>query len=242
MPDQMKTCSICGLLKNFSEFARDAYKSDGHTSACKKCRNTRRNTKRAEDPVFYSHKLAKEKEYLDRNRDKINAYNAKRRKDNPEKYREAVRRYRENHPDRIKEHRAKYKEKNREYGRRWRKRQRQIDPLWRVKQLLRASIHRKIQKLLGGTSKGAKSNRTEQLLGCPFEELFQRIGFPTTGYHLDHICPLAQARTVREVERLFHYSNLQWLPATINIIKKDKRTPEGEEKCRELLEREWIDA
>ena len=62
------------------------------------------------------------------------------------------------------------------------------------------------------------------------------------GYHIDHICPLAQAQTIEEAKKLCNYANLQLLPKLENIRKSDSKTPEGEEMCKKLLGREWIDS
>jgi hypothetical protein len=41
-------------------------------------------------------------------------------------------------------------------------------------------------------------------------------------WHIDHIIPLASANTPEIIKQLCHYSNLQPLWASDNIIKKDK--------------------
>ena len=64
---------------------------------------------------------------------------------------------------------------------------------------------------------------------------------PEGGYDLDHICPCAQSNSEEELIKLQHYSNFQWLLEKENEIKSDKWTPKGEELCRKLLNREWID-
>ena len=42
------------------------------------------------------------------------------------------------------------------------------------------------------------------------------------GWHVDHIIPLSSAKTLDDVERLCHYTNLQPLWAKDNILKSDK--------------------
>ena len=86
-----------------------------------------------------------------------------------------------------------------------------------------------------------KGTKTETLLGCSFESLLSHIGPRPEDAHLDHICPCAQARTEEELIKLQHYTNLRWLSAEENLAKSDKKTPEAEEMCRKLLDREWID-
>jgi len=62
---------------------------------------------------------------------------------------------------------------------------------------------------------------------------------PEGDYHLDHICPCAQAQNEEELIKLQHYSNFRWLPAKENLIKSSNRVPEAEEMCKTLLGRDW---
>jgi hypothetical protein len=63
---------------------------------------------------------------------------------------------------------------------------------------------------------------------------------PIGKVHLDHICPCAQAKNQEELIKLQHYSNFRWLSAEENLSKSDNWTLEAEQKCRELLDRDWI--
>jgi hypothetical protein len=68
-----------------------------------------------------------------------------------------------------------------------------------------------------------------------------RLGNPPCEHpHLDHICPVAQAKTEEEVIKLQNYINFQWLTPEENTSKGDKPTEEGIFLCRFLLGREWI--
>jgi len=42
------------------------------------------------------------------------------------------------------------------------------------------------------------------------------------GWHIDHIIPLSSAKSQKELESLFHYTNLQPLWWYDNLSKKDK--------------------
>jgi hypothetical protein len=86
-----------------------------------------------------------------------------------------------------------------------------------------------------------KRSKTTQILGADFETVQKHLGTtPEYEHHIDHICPIAQAQNEEEVLKLCHYTNLRYLPAEENLQKSDKKTPEGEEMCRKLLNREWI--
>lgn len=109
----------------------------------------------------------------------------------------------------------------------------------------KALIRIKTKCLIKNIIKGSyysKTSKTATLLGCSYEELFLHLGpRPSPDHHLDHICPCSQATTEDELLKLQHYTNLQWLPAEENLSKSDSKTPEGEEMCRILLGREWIE-
>jgi hypothetical protein len=82
-----------------------------------------------------------------------------------------------------------------------------------------------------------------RLLGCTGADLLSLWGVESIpeGYHIDHVVPLAQAKSIEEAEKLCHYRNLRLLPAEENLAKSDNRTPEGEALCLALLGRPWID-
>ena len=90
-----------------------------------------------------------------------------------------------------------------------------------------------------------KIGKTSDIVGCSYEELLAHLSggevFDSSLFHVDHICPLAQARTPEEIRKLMHYTNLQLLTASENCAKLDRRTPAGERLCKELLGREWIE-
>ena len=77
-----------------------------------------------------------------------------------------------------------------------------------------------------------KTSKTAQILGCSFEEFHKHLkgtfeenyGIPFSQIdekllHIDHIIPLATAKTQEEVLKLNHYSNLQYLFAEDNLSK-----------------------
>lgn len=83
------------------------------------------------------------------------------------------------------------------------------------------------------TKKFPKSGRTKEVLGCDMETLKAHIeGQFKKGmtwenrseWHLDHVVPLASAKTPEEIHRLFHYKNLQPLWGYENLAKGAKMT------------------
>lgn len=76
-----------------------------------------------------------------------------------------------------------------------------------------------------------KDKTTQKILGCSLNELHKHIvskfqeGMTIDNYgewHLDHIIPLSSARNKEELEKLFHYTNLQPLWAIDNLRKSNK--------------------
>jgi len=114
-------------------------------------------------------------------------------------------------------------EKSREWCNRWEQNERKTNPLYalteRIRKRTRYSFkHKKI----------SKNQRTQEMLGCSWEELKTHIENQFTGgmswdrlgeIHIDHIIPLASATTEEELIKLAHYTNLQPMWAKDNISK-----------------------
>jgi hypothetical protein len=87
-----------------------------------------------------------------------------------------------------------------------------------------------------------KEKHTLLLLNCKDKEIKEFIAKKPIGdYHIDHICPCAQAAGLLELEKLQDIRNLQWLSKEENLTKSAKKTPEGVMMCKLLLDRDWID-
>jgi hypothetical protein len=85
-----------------------------------------------------------------------------------------------------------------------------------------------------------KQNSSEAILGCSYEDLKNYIqglfepwmtwenrskydGTPNSGWDIDHIVPVSQAETEKDLIRLNHYTNLRPLCSYQNrIIKRNK--------------------
>jgi hypothetical protein len=214
----VKVCTKCGQEKDESEFATDRQKKDGLTSRCKSC---------------------------------IRAVNSSWKSRNPEKHKQINREWKAKNADRVKESSAEWyennKERKQETYREWakankdkinerKKERRDTDPVYALQHVLRARVNGAFR--LGGYRKTAP---LAHLLGCSFEALLAHLGPRPEGAHLDHLVPCAQAHDEEELRKLQHYTNLRWLSAEDNLKKSDKKTHEGEELCRKLLGREWID-
>lgn len=110
----------------------------------------------------------------------------------------------------------------------WAGNKRKTDPYYRLGQNLRRRLH----KILGVRS---KSNRCQTFLGCSVQDLrrhleskfqpgmtWENYGF--TGWHVDHIMPLAAFDLTDPMQQAeaFHFTNLQPLWAKDNLRKYSK--------------------
>ena len=103
---------------------------------------------------------------------------------------------------------------------------RKIDPLFKLAMSMRARMRLFIKR-----SGFNKNKSTFKLIGCSPDELKVHIEKKfKTGmtwknhgkWHIDHIKPLASAKSIDAMNKLFHYTNLQPLWADENIKKSDK--------------------
>lgn len=199
----VKYCPKCKIEKSVNDFYVDRHSPDGYTTACKACR----------------------KAYMDGRKDLQKEY----REQNREKLLEGKKQYRERSKDKIRAYNAEYvkrdyvkKRANKHIVEKYNN-----DELFRLKMCVRSEIRS------GFTRKGfTKSETTEELVGCTLEEFighlkatyFQNYGVEYDGtqkVHIDHIIPIATAKTEEEVKKLCHWSNLQLLNAEDNLEKSD---------------------
>lgn len=114
------------------------------------------------------------------------------------------------------------------------KKRRETDPLFRFRTNLRTSIKTIFRK------KGFTSKQTTKILGCTFDYFKEQIeslwldwmnwdnyglynGTENYGWDIDHIIPISSAKTIEELIKLNHYTNLQPLCSKINRdVKKNK--------------------
>jgi hypothetical protein len=164
-----------------------------------------------------NHELAKER---------ARAYIKKARTENPERDREAARRWRERNPDKVRASRKRTRENNRKSSRRYERERMKNNPL--------AAIAKRARVRTAGAIRDAgyrKMSRTADILGCCWETLMFHLESKfvdgmswdnRSRWHIDHIMPLASAKTEEELVALCHYTNLQPLWAAENLRKSDK--------------------
>jgi len=170
-------------------------------------------------------KLAWQKGYQQRNREKIAARMRVYHLRTKEKRNVASREWKMANPERVKETQRVYQVKIRAKRAEYRRNRRRVVPTEHLLQNLRSRLTSALK------NKGRKSARTVELLGCPvcwleahLESLF-KPGMTWENYgsmwHVDHIKPCASFDLTRpEHQRwCFHWTNLQPLFAEENLRK-----------------------
>lgn len=157
---------------------------------------------------------------------------SKQRAKNPEKHKLFNKRWRERNQDRHNQNAKDYYQKNKKHAnevkRKKRAARRKEDPLYAFECNIRALVSQSFRDR--GYSKTSKS---QEIIGCNWESLKSYIECQFVNgmrwdnrnkWHIDHIVPLASAKTPEDVVRLNHYSNLRPLWA-IDNLKKGARMP-----------------
>lgn len=209
-----KTCTKCLKKKKLDDFPKCSRKKDGHLPRCKECTNDdNKNYRESNNSTFKKMR----KRYYDKN---ISVINEKRRTKYTKTRAEKKSKY-------DKEYRKSNKEKIRNWKKEWSIKQRKENPIFKIKNNLRRRIHHLLKD-------GYKSEKTEKLIGCTFEEFKTHIekqfkqGMNWENYgstwHIDHKTPCASfdLTVLEEQYKCFHYSNQQPLWAIENLKKSKK--------------------
>jgi hypothetical protein len=203
-----KNCTKCGLTKNVDDFPSCSECKDGYRNQCKDCVNGRMSLWRQENPDY-------NKEWVINNKDKDRERKKNHYELNKDKYIERSTDYRKNNKDRVNQ-----------VVRDYRKKRFNEDDVFKMTFNVRKRV-REILKL----KEDIKKETTFEIIGCTPKELFQHIenqfkdgmSWDNQGeWHIDHIIPLSSGKTISDVKKLCHYTNLQPLWAEDNRKKSNK--------------------
>lgn len=207
----MKTCAKCKIEKEVTEFVKNKKNKDRLTYTCKSCSKEYRENNKQRSKEYYKNNKERLKQYYLANKELIKEYKKK---------------YRENNKELIKERRKQYRENNKEHRNEYIRERRKVDPLFKMSSNLRTRTSQAFK------NKGySKNTKTQEMLGVDWEVCKAHIERQFTKgmkwsnhgeWHIDHIIPLASAKTEEGLKKLCHYSNLQPLWADDNLIKSDK--------------------
>ncbi len=233
----MKSCSKCKNIRDLSEFSKDRSSKDGLRSQCKSCQKLYRQSVSDKSKEY-------RKRYWKENGDKFNAdkrnkYDSQTKKEYYEKNKIAILEKRKVFYEINKEsklsYQKNYQENNREKRNRYLSERRKNDEIFRLTTNIRNLV---INSFLNNGYE--KKSKTEQILGCTFEEFkiyleskFENWmnwsnrglynGTENYGWDIDHINPISSADKLEDIIKLNHYTNLQPLCSKINRdIKKNK--------------------
>ncbi len=196
----MKTCNVCGIEKELDDFTNTKYKGEiKKRPTCKKCTTLR------------------VKEWVNNNKEKRSEYVKNYSEKNKEQINNKSKLYYYNNTKKVIEYSIAYK-----------KNKRLSDDLFRISDNIRKSISKSF-----ANKNNRKNLKSELILGCTFKEFKLYIeskfeswmtwenyglynGRECYGWDLDHIIPIASAKTEEEIIKLNHYLNFQPLCSYIN--------------------------
>ncbi len=231
-----KICSKCKVKKELVLFYRDSSSKDGRRSSCSDCSKKYREDNKDRDRLYRRDYHIKNKEAVNE-KSRINYDPTKKRKyylKNKEDI--LIKRkikYENNREEKIK-YQSEYQKNNKDKRNKYLVERRNSDPLFKLITNTRNLIYNSFY--YNGYSKNSK---TEELLGCSFDELKVYLeskfenwmtwenrglynGDYNYGWDIDHIIPLASVDNEEDLIRLNHYTNLQPLCSKINRdIKKN---------------------
>jgi len=196
----MRQCSTCKVTKSISDF----YVSKKHV--CKDCCKQRAAT------------------WVYKNKERVRELAKDRRKEGNTAVKKAAKNYYE-----------KNKKAIIKKGCVWKKQKRIADPLFALQENIRSLIWSAF------TNRGfRRCNSSEAILGCSYEEFKNYIenlfepwmtwenrnkynGTPKSGWDIDHIIPVSQAKTEEDLLKLNYYMNLRPLCSYENRVVKRNR-------------------
>lgn len=242
--ERMKTCSKCNkeFLNTSNYFFADKQKKDGLRPDCKTCTKLTHKKYREANKDKIKERLdknkhiisQKKKEYRNKNKKKISEYNKDYSKRNREKIRAKKREYYKNNKDKVRNWNKKSSEKRKDkikvYKYHWKKDKLNNDPLYKLKESISNNIRQSLRR-----NEIVKAGNTSEILGCDIYELNEHlIRTFILNYHIDwdesyrslleidHVIPVSSASSEKELYKLNHYSNLQYLFREDNQIKFNK--------------------
>lgn len=233
----MKICNTCRIEKSYENYTKEKLAKDGHKNKCKSCIAKASKEKYALDPESRRQYEAK---WRAANVDKCTAKTYKWRENHPDRISNYRKKYYGENKEKIAEssrntylkHKEKYNAINRKYHKdnhvalmQKRKERIEANPLLQFKERIRQLTKNAFYRL-----KHNKSKRTNTILGADWETVKLHFisqfkdgmtweAFIAGEIHVDHIQPLASAKTEEELVSLCHYTNLQPLWCLDNLSK-----------------------
>lgn len=214
-----KKCNKCLTEKELSEFYKSIEnKKNGdsyirYTSKCVECLKSIHEDRVQNNPDFVEGRANYKKVWYLDNKERLNKKGIEYSKVPENK-------------KRRKEYLIEYRPRRSEL----RKERANNDPLYKLEEALRGRLYAFFK-----SKKHHKNSSSKELLGCDMLTAKKHIerqflngmdwsnhGFGDGKWHIDHIIPLASAKTEQDLRQLFHYTNIQPLWHLDNIRKSSK--------------------
>lgn len=244
IPDGFRICRECKKLKPLDDFHKNG---SVYRHTCKECKNKYAHEQylRTKDKVLartkqYNFDHAEErKQWRLEHRDYLKEQHRKWHQENIEyviQYRNVNKKhiaktqkeYRLKNKEKLAILKRQYLDKHPHYYTEYEKKRIITDPLYKFKKQIRCMIYGSFYRKSFG-----KSKHTQEIIGCDLDTFINHLlktykknyGVDwnmNDPVHIDHIVPLASAKSKKEIERLCHYTNLQLLKPVDNLLKSDK--------------------
>jgi hypothetical protein len=233
-----KVCTMCQEEKILEDFTFDkGNKKDGRRASCKECCRKKNaeyikanpDKKLESDRKSYEKlkekKLAQKKEYYLKKKEEILLKRKEYHSNNKEKISIKNKEYRAANLEHLKEHNREYQRKYAKILSAKRKQLVNSTPLRQFKERIRCLVKNSFYRL-----KHNKTKRVSEVIGADWEIVKEHFvsqfkdgmtweAFIAGEIHVDHIQPLASAKTEEELIALCHYTNLQPLWCLDNLSK-----------------------
>lgn len=220
-------CNACCAIYPSSDFFKDKSRASGLSNLCKTCSADQRKKH------YYAHteeSSKRHKEYAEKNKEQIKANQKIYYEKNKESILKRNASYFLKNKAKIIEQNKQHAEKNKDLmiarRREYKNKRYQSDPIYRLKRNVCRAIHASITR--NGYTKRSK---TYEILGCTMDEFrlhierqftkgmtWEKVG---SEIHIDHIVPLASAKTEEDILALNHHTNLRPCWADENFRKRD---------------------
>lgn len=194
-----KVCKKCGVEKPLIEFAKSKQCRGGYQGRCKRCASLDTQKWQSENIPKVR---ANQKRYDERN---------------PDKVRERKERHDKKYPEQLKARRKRYNDKRLKE-----------DPVYRYLMEIRKKTREYAFKNYNHTGNeffkviGISIDGFKEYIQGKFKDGMNWDNHGIDGWHFDHIIPISNAKTIEEVEKLSHYTNLQPLWKEENESKGNK--------------------
>jgi hypothetical protein len=198
--------------------------------------NKKRKETLSDEEILRRKEITKQrnKQYKETNKELLKNKRKVYISNNQDKIKESWDKYYSNNKETLLIKRKEWDKKNPDYKKTYKNNRRKTDSLYRltenIRNLIRSSIKRKNLN---------KNTKSEQILGCTFEEFKQHLeglfepwmnwdnyglynGTEKYGWDIDHIIPVSSGLNEQEITALNHYTNLKPLCSKINRdVKRD---------------------